>query len=316
MPGNPPDVISVDVPLFLRLLEFAREDATDDMALHRLTENLLTGMAAKNILTMDDYDKVVPQQPRKVEASVMKAMRKLEQKANVAPSWFTALSPQEQETYKRAHPHSQVSMHLVAPMHSIITKMHPQDQHGLHKAAQKMKAGKPLDKDDHAHIENLVYHFNTQRGYGKAQGAMDGLHAALSGLIAARGAHAIANGDDSMLPWLAMGVGAGYGAHEVGRMAHGLYKNLRGTAKINEKQAKDTLQHLAADVGQDVSIEGDFNNFDTANIISNLIVHGLTRQSFPHMLMQIHENVQRPVDTPYQSNDAFMENLASYYRTR
>jgi len=36
---NPKDTIKLDVPLFIRLLEYAREDAKDDMDLHRVAEN-------------------------------------------------------------------------------------------------------------------------------------------------------------------------------------------------------------------------------------------------------------------------------------
>lgn len=60
MPNGPVDAIRVDVPLFLRLLEFAREDAQTDMDLHTLTENLLAGLESKDVLTMADYDSVVP----------------------------------------------------------------------------------------------------------------------------------------------------------------------------------------------------------------------------------------------------------------
>jgi hypothetical protein len=35
------DTVTLDVPLLIRLLEFAREDASDDMALHSATENLI-----------------------------------------------------------------------------------------------------------------------------------------------------------------------------------------------------------------------------------------------------------------------------------
>ena len=38
---NPEDKITVDVPLFIRLLEYAREDAKSDMDLHKVTENIL-----------------------------------------------------------------------------------------------------------------------------------------------------------------------------------------------------------------------------------------------------------------------------------
>lgn len=53
---NPEDVICVDVPLFIRLMEYAREDARDDMDLHRLTEKLTAMSAGGQTLTMADYD--------------------------------------------------------------------------------------------------------------------------------------------------------------------------------------------------------------------------------------------------------------------
>jgi hypothetical protein len=35
------DTITFDIPLFIRVLEFAREDAKDDMSLHKMTEKLI-----------------------------------------------------------------------------------------------------------------------------------------------------------------------------------------------------------------------------------------------------------------------------------
>jgi hypothetical protein len=56
---NPTDVIKVDVPLFIRLLEFAREDAKTDLDLHVATENILSMSEEGKTLTMDDYDAIV-----------------------------------------------------------------------------------------------------------------------------------------------------------------------------------------------------------------------------------------------------------------
>jgi hypothetical protein len=56
---NKMDVISVDVPLFIRLLEFAREDATDDMMLHDVAEKLIELCADGDIMQMDNYDEIV-----------------------------------------------------------------------------------------------------------------------------------------------------------------------------------------------------------------------------------------------------------------
>ena len=60
------DYVSLDIPLFLRLLEFAREDAKTDLDLHFVTENILRIQQGKNesnqagsFLSMEDYDAIV-----------------------------------------------------------------------------------------------------------------------------------------------------------------------------------------------------------------------------------------------------------------
>ena len=57
---NPADIIRIDVPLMIRLLEFAREDSQSDLDLHNLTEKLIVACAepGKN-LSMADYDSLV-----------------------------------------------------------------------------------------------------------------------------------------------------------------------------------------------------------------------------------------------------------------
>jgi hypothetical protein len=56
---NPADKITVDVPLFIRLLEFAREDAKTDMDLHKITENAVALSETGKTLTMDQYDSII-----------------------------------------------------------------------------------------------------------------------------------------------------------------------------------------------------------------------------------------------------------------
>jgi len=56
---NPEDVVSFDVPLFIRLLEFAREDATDDIALHKVTDNIINMCQDGQVLDMNDYEKII-----------------------------------------------------------------------------------------------------------------------------------------------------------------------------------------------------------------------------------------------------------------
>jgi hypothetical protein len=59
---NPRDIIKLDVPLFIRLLEYAREDAQTDMDLHDVAENIITLSVADKVLTMADYDSIIGSQ--------------------------------------------------------------------------------------------------------------------------------------------------------------------------------------------------------------------------------------------------------------
>lgn len=58
---NPEDVIHLDVPLFIRLLEFAREDAQADVDLHFLADNAIRLSAEGQVLNMDHYNDIVKQ---------------------------------------------------------------------------------------------------------------------------------------------------------------------------------------------------------------------------------------------------------------
>ena len=71
--NNQIDVITVDVPLFIRLLEFAREDATDDMKLHDVAEKLIKLCQDGDIMTMEQYDEIVGSE-NQVDTSNMNAV--------------------------------------------------------------------------------------------------------------------------------------------------------------------------------------------------------------------------------------------------
>lgn len=52
------DVISMDVPLFIRLLEQAHEDIKSDAELHELVERVLTASKEQDVLTMEQYEQI------------------------------------------------------------------------------------------------------------------------------------------------------------------------------------------------------------------------------------------------------------------
>ena len=56
---DPVDTITMDVPLFVRMLEYAREDAKEDMDLHDVTEKANLLGKERGILQMEDYNEII-----------------------------------------------------------------------------------------------------------------------------------------------------------------------------------------------------------------------------------------------------------------
>jgi hypothetical protein len=54
---NPEDVLKLTIPLFIRLMEYAREDAKTDMDLHKVAERAVA--MQDNVMGMESYDKLV-----------------------------------------------------------------------------------------------------------------------------------------------------------------------------------------------------------------------------------------------------------------
>ena len=69
---NPSDKITVDVPLFIRLLEYAREDAKTDMDLHNVAENILALSETGKTLTMTQYEEIVKNPQQKLQERLKK----------------------------------------------------------------------------------------------------------------------------------------------------------------------------------------------------------------------------------------------------
>lgn len=79
---NPSDKITMDVPLFIRMLEYAREDAKTDMDLHKITENALALSTTGKTLTMAQYDEIIGGSADGIEQSINE-VRKMQQLAGL-----------------------------------------------------------------------------------------------------------------------------------------------------------------------------------------------------------------------------------------
>ena len=55
------DTVTLDIPLFIRMLEYAKEDASTDMDLHELAEKAIALNKQKGILSMEDYENIIPE---------------------------------------------------------------------------------------------------------------------------------------------------------------------------------------------------------------------------------------------------------------
>jgi len=75
---NPIDVVKMDIPLLIRVMEFAKEDAKTDMDLHTAAENMIELSKENRVLDMNDYDSIVaPEEESRLNELVSKVMNKL-----------------------------------------------------------------------------------------------------------------------------------------------------------------------------------------------------------------------------------------------
>ena len=74
---NPSDKVTIDIPLFIRLLEYAREDAKTDMDLHNVAEKAIAASETGKTLTMTDYNNLVAGNSEDQEMNEIKRMIEL-----------------------------------------------------------------------------------------------------------------------------------------------------------------------------------------------------------------------------------------------
>jgi hypothetical protein len=132
---NPTDVITMDVPLFIRILEYAREDAKTDMDLHNTTQNAIQLMKTTTPLTMVNYDTIVgtdsnvsegsesdsDMATKQLETSVKKAQEliaKLRGKGDLEP-WVQSLITKAEDYISTVTDYSEVDEYDVETMDEL-----------------------------------------------------------------------------------------------------------------------------------------------------------------------------------------------------
>jgi hypothetical protein len=70
------DIIKLDVPLFIRLLELAREEIKDDADIHDVAE-IVTKLSQHGVVGMEQYNKIVSFMSKQGDDSELERIRKL-----------------------------------------------------------------------------------------------------------------------------------------------------------------------------------------------------------------------------------------------
>ena len=70
------DIIKLDVPLFIRLLELAREEIKDDADIHDVAE-IVTKLSQQGVIGMDQYNDIVSFMSKQGDDSEIERIRKL-----------------------------------------------------------------------------------------------------------------------------------------------------------------------------------------------------------------------------------------------
>ena len=70
------DIIKLDVPLFIRLLELAREEIKDDADIHDVAE-IVTKLSQEGVVGMDQYNDIVSFMSKQGDDSELERIRKL-----------------------------------------------------------------------------------------------------------------------------------------------------------------------------------------------------------------------------------------------
>lgn len=70
------DIISMDVPFLIRMLEYSKEEAKDDIELHKITTNMINiSNKESRALNMSDYENIVGSKKEKIEKNNKKIIK-------------------------------------------------------------------------------------------------------------------------------------------------------------------------------------------------------------------------------------------------
>lgn len=98
------DTVTLNVPLLMRILEWAREEAEDDLALHRLVEQAAQIAAHGEILTMAHYAELIGQsETASVRRRIARLLETAEMRYNPRTGKMRVLDVQKSREAIKSH---------------------------------------------------------------------------------------------------------------------------------------------------------------------------------------------------------------------
>lgn len=176
---NPTDVITMDVPLFIRMLEYAREDAKTDMDLHNATQNSIQLMKSSTPLTMANYEVIVGSEvsegsesdsdmaTSQLETSIKKAQEliaKLRGKGDLEP-WVQSLITKAEDYISTVTDYSDVDEYDVETMDELndfhnFMKEYKSSVNEAEYQGRKVELGKIMQGD----VKKFKVYVNNDKG--------------------------------------------------------------------------------------------------------------------------------------------------------
>lgn len=155
------DTVTMDVPLFIRMLEFAREDAKADVDLHDVAEKAIEINKSKETLSMQDYEDIIPAMDEPMDEVKSSKNSKLAEKimAKLKKSMVKEEMSDEAMMYKY------ISKYVKNP-DDIDTEMENYKTSGFQALSDMVKAGlrKDIDFMTYVQMQHDEDQFNRERG--------------------------------------------------------------------------------------------------------------------------------------------------------
>lgn len=153
------DTITFDIPLLIRVLEFAREDLKSDILLHKMVERLLN-IRGKGTLTMNEYGKIIKEEAEALGESFPEYGERANKLLKRSHELYHQSRSEKDETKKKEMVSKSTRAHgIFMKAKEKHLKRHPEDAESLTRkvmsgASKDYRGGKRWTGDSVEHPED------------------------------------------------------------------------------------------------------------------------------------------------------------------